>query len=262
MDSQSFYIFDLDDNVFYLETQVQVRHMTTGEIRLLSTTEFAAVRHDLGKAGRWGHYEVFDRTYERFRDLNGPADQQHFVNDLNHVMALEHDAWKGPAWSVFEYACAQQRPLSIITARGHSPETIRAGITRLVEEGLIAKEPNYLDIFAVGNQSVASELKAGASPKDRIAIEGLPDPISELKRLAIHRVVAKSIEIGGADKPHRFGMSDDDPGNVDLVIRAMLECKRKYPDMRFFVINTHRGEMVKLEVFPYNKPVVGQPEEI
>ena len=35
----------------------------------------------------------------------------------------------------------------------------------------------------------------------------------------------------------------------------MCECKKKYLDKRFFVINMHKGEQVKLEVFPVDYPV-------
>jgi hypothetical protein len=56
-------------------------------------------------------------------------------------------------------------------------------------------------------------------------------------------------------------MSDDDPQNVSLIIRAMSECKQKYADKRFFVINTHMNEEVKLEVFPIDTPVVGRPRK-
>jgi len=38
----------------------------------------------------------------------------------------------------------------------------------------------------------------------------------------------------------------------------MVECKKKYLDKRFFVINTPRGENVKLEVLPVDFPVTGR----
>ena len=76
-----------------------------------------------------------------------------------------------------------------------------------------------------------------------------------LKRVAINNLVESALKIYGSVPEHRFGMSDDDPNNVDLIIKAMCECKNKYPDKRFFVINTHKGEHVKLEVFPINFPV-------
>ncbi len=53
-------------------------------------------------------------------------------------------------------------------------------------------------------------------------------------------------------------MSDDDPQNVDLIVKAMCDCKARHMRKRFFVINTHQGEWVKLEVFPVSYPVTGR----
>lgn len=146
--------------------------------------------------------------------------------------------------------------MAIITARGHSPETLQAGIRVLVENELILCEPNYLAIFAVGNAQVADELLARVSDDaERAAIAALRDKTAALKRIAIRQAVESALEKYGAEPEHRFGMSDDDPQNVDLIVKAMCDCKNKHPDKRFFVINTHEGEWVKLEVFPVNYPV-------
>ncbi len=68
-----------------------------------------------------------------------------------------------------------------------------------------------------------------------------------------HRPARTPLDRGQAG---RFvGMSDDDPENVDLIIKAMCDCKKKYLDKRFFVINMHECEQVKLEVFPVDYPV-------
>ena len=54
---------------------------------------------------------------------------------------------------------------------------------------------------------------------------------------------------------------DDDPANVNLIISAMRDCKLKYSDRRFFVVNTHYTPedgidlRVKLEVFGYDQPI-------
>jgi len=55
-------------------------------------------------------------------------------------------------------------------------------------------------------------------------------------------------------------MSDDDPKNVDLIIKAMCDCKKTHPDKRSFVVYTHEGEHVKLEVFPIDFPVTRRTE--
>ena len=74
---------------------------------------------------------------------------------------------------------------------------------------------------------------------------------AKLARIAVDLAVERY----GADHPHRFGMSDDDPQNVVLAISAMRDCKLRHPDKRFFVINTNRDEFVKLEIFDMDDPV-------
>ncbi len=129
----------------------------------------------------------------------------------------------------------------------------------LLEQGKIEKAPNYFSIYAVGNPEIARELIDGLEDdKERDRVRGLNDPTSALKRIAIRNTVDKAIEVYGDKAEHRFGMSDDDPKNVNLIIKAMCDCKNKHLDKRFFVIDTHEGELVKLEVFPVDYPVTGK----
>jgi len=264
---QSFYFFDLDDNTLFLETPIFVRKGDgeAGEVKRLSTTEFAGIRTQLGKEGPWKDFEIFDGTYGHFRDIPAdelqPGQKQYLVEDIEQAIAGDPETWQAPSWKLFVYACRKQRPLSIVTARGHSRETLKAGIRVLLDHGLIEKEPNYLTIYAVGNPDIQAELIASLDDEEeRSRVQQLSDPTSALKRIAIRNTVDKALEIYGAEPEHRFGMSDDDPKNVDLIIKAMCDCKKKYPDKRFFVIDTHEGEMVKLEVFPVDYPVTSRAE--
>jgi hypothetical protein len=246
----SFYFFDFDDNVMFLSTPIFILNTLTREIHKLSTGEFADVYSELGIPGKWANYSMFDGSYRHFRDLAGeeakPGRKQYFVEDIESAIGAD-EKWKGPSWKLFTYACAKQRPVSIVTARGHSRETIRAGIRVLRNRGLIEREPNYHTIYPVGNDDVRREL--GDTKLDMTT--------PALKRLAILRPVDCAMERYGREPMHRFGMSDDDPKNVSLIIRAMCDCKKKYLDKRFLVIDTHLGEEVKLEVFPVNYAVTG-----
>jgi hypothetical protein len=251
-EAHSFYFFDFDDNVMFLGTRIVVRHTVTKQEVRVSTGDFALIYPQLGRPGKWENFAVFDGTYRDFRDL--PAEQlggrkQPFVRDVEAAVAAKTPRWQAPSWELFVYACKQQRPLSIVTARGHTPATLKDGVRALVERRLLPREPNYHTVFPVGNDDVRREL---GDPR-------LEYTTPALKRLAILRSVELALERYGGKPAHRFGMSDDDPQNVHLIIRAMGECKTKYPDKRFFVINTHLGEMVKLEVFPVNAPVAGRP---
>jgi hypothetical protein len=253
--SQSFYFFDFDDNVMFLKTRIFVRNTLTRKEVAFSTGEFALVYPQFGRPGQWEDFAIFEGSYRDFRD--SPSDQlpagrkQPFVRDVEEASAAPDTDWQAPSWKLFAYACAQQRPLSIVTARGHTEQTIREGVRALVARGLLPYEPNYHTVFPVGNDAIRRQL--GDAQLDFTT--------PALKRLAIVRSVELALEHYGPEPTHHFGMSDDDPQNVYLIIRAMSECKQRFGNKRFFVINTHFGEMVKLEVFPVNQPVANQPVE-
>jgi hypothetical protein len=258
--SISFYFFDFDDNSMYLETPIFLRNTKTGHERDVSTTEFASIRGQLGNSGRWANFEIFNRTYSHFRDLSqeekAKGTKEYFVQDIEKALEEPEEEWQAPAWSMLKYACEQQRPLAFVTARGHSRETIKAGVSVLVEKGHLPREPNYLEIYAVSNPDMVEELLSSVDDvEERERVRNMNDRTSALKRIAIRNIVDLALSEYGLDHDHRFGMSDDDPENVDLIIRAMCDAKKKHLDKRFFVINTHHGEHVKLEVFPVDFPV-------
>jgi hypothetical protein len=74
--------------------------------------------------------------------------------------------------------------------------------------------------------------------------------VAALKQAAIRASVEEAIRVYGHSPHHRFGMSDDDPGNVELIVEEMTRLKKKYPEMSFFVIETQQGRFVKWEVYP------------
>ena len=241
---QSFYFFDFDDNIMFLETSILIQNTVTSEVMALSTAEFARVSPFLGVPGKWQAYAIFKDSYKHFRDHDA-RDESFFVSDIRTAITQRaREDWQAPSWDFFAHACARQRPLSIITARGHNPETIKAGIRLLNEFGLIEQEPNYLTIFTVSNEDVRISL----------GDKELHYTIPSLKKLAIVRAVEAGLEKYGHDLPHQFGMSDDDPRNVNLIIEAMRECKQQHEDKRFFVFNTHLDQQVKLEVLPIGMP--------
>jgi hypothetical protein len=249
----SFYFFDFDDNIMFLATPIFILNTMTSEAMEVSTGEFADIYPRLGSPGEWENFSMYDGSYLHFRDIPAdrlrPGQKQYFVADVEQAVEGDPEKWQGPSWRLFVHACETQRPVSIVTARGHSPDTIKAGVGVLVDKGIISQEPNYHTVFPVGN--------------DELRREQLDDPMLTLttpilKRRAIVKSVEKALEVYGDRPEHRFGMSDDDPQNVNLIIRAMCDCKKRHLDKRFFVINTHQGEMVKMEIFPVDFSVTEQ----
>ncbi|MBC7753420.1 MAG: hypothetical protein H7Z71_04220, partial [Moraxellaceae bacterium] len=236
------------DNIAFLTTPLVLFHKKTKEELHLSSAEWAIHHSSIGKEGIYSEYEIgfddIDGTFRCFRHIdlseierqNGK--KQTFVEDILLALKNLDSLWKGPSWDCFYHAVFNQRPISVITARGHSAETIRAGIYELVKAGWLPAEPNYLSIFAVSNKQT------------RISVgdHDFKQSTAELKQHAIRASVEKAIEVYGYSPHHRFGMSDDDPKNIQLIVEEMTRLKGKYPEMSFFMIETHNGSFTKHEI--------------
>lgn len=245
---RSFYFFDFDDNIAFLTTPLILFHKESGAELPISSGEFAQAHSSIGKNGVYQNYEIrFDDhvgTFRCFRDHNEEElrkmglKSQIFVEDVAAALGLNDLQWKGPSWSCFYHAAFNQRPISVITARGHHPETIKEGIRQFVDRKILPQEPNYLSIFPVSHKPTRVIL----------GDENYTDSTAVLKQKAIRASVEQAIEIYGANPHHRFGMSDDDPKNIQLITEEMTRLKTDYPEMSFFMIETHNGNFIKHEI--------------
>jgi hypothetical protein len=245
---RSFYFFDFDDNIAFLTTTLVLFHKQTGDELFLSSSEWALHHSTIGKAGPYSEYEIrFDDvtgSFRNFRDLDISdleklsGKQQLFVQDVQEALKLPDLQWKGPSWNCFYHATFNQRPVSVITARGHSASTIQEGVREFIKTGHLPAEPNYLSVYAVSNKSV----------REHLGDSDYKASIAELKQRAIRASVEKAIEMYGMSPHHRFGMSDDDPKNIQLVVEEMARLKSDYPQMSFFMIETHGGDFIKHEI--------------
>ena len=248
-DGRSFYFFDFDDNIMNLSTPIVIFEKETGKEKMITSQELAQEGSNIGKTGIFAEY-IFDYndevgSFRYFRDSKISfmdkilGQKQSFISDLEDALKRPDWIWKGPSWDFFYHATYNKRPISIITARGHAPETIKEGIKLLVKKKLLKHTPNYLCVFPVSNPDVRRFLTGS----DKIKIT------AELKKFAIKKSVETALLQYGDNPHHRFGMSDDDPKNVQLITEAMIELKKKYRKMSFFVIDTHDGKCMKKEIF-------------
>lgn len=250
---KSFYFFDLDENVFHVESAHYVFHKNTGEKKEIPGRVFWEEIETIGRKGFLKDYEVrpddMSGSFQRFRDKPDlPVNQQPFIEDLEKALGVGD--WMGPSWNEFHHAVANQRSVAVITARGHHPETIKAGISLFAQKKILEGEPNYLSVLPVSHPEVQTTLGGGSVP--------------ELKRKALRHVVEKAFEIYGYNDYHRFGMSDDDPKNVKKIIEEFTVLKKDYPKVSFFVIETTKGRSNKWEVFSDHaeKQVLAQGEQL
>lgn len=245
---RSFYFFDFDDNVAHLSTATYLFNKKTNEEIVISSAEFAANAKRIGKSGIYKNFKIDINpktgTYRNFRDKDFNALEkmlgrhQSFVKDVKKGLKEFDFMWKGPCWSCFYHAVFNKRPVSIITARGHAPGTLVRGINEFVKAGHLPYRPNYLSVFPVNHPQTIKDL--GGTMEESTAIK---------KRRAIRASVNDAFSKYGYSKHHRFGMSDDDPQNIELITEEMKELKKEFPDNSFYVISTKKGEFVKREIF-------------
>jgi len=244
---RSFYFFDFDDNIVHLETKIVLFHVKTGEEKEVSTTDYPKVHPMLGKTGsEWELFHAVESatdggSYRNFRELSKDllnGRQQPLVADMFASLQNPYRDWRGPSWNFFSHAVNNNRPVSVITARGHHPHTIRRAIDLLVLSGDLDAHPNYLSVYPVSH------------PDTRLALgdHDMKLGTGELKKIAIKFAVDDAFACYGENPYHRFGMSDDDPKNVELIVEAMRDLKERYPKNAFFAFNTYGGKIVREEV--------------
>jgi hypothetical protein len=245
---RSFYFFDFDDNIAYLSTPIILFHKITGAEVAVSSGEFAHESRHVGKSGKFENYflDINDEkgSFRHFRDKEfsmletQAGKKQSFVEDIEKALAHADHIWKAPSWNCFYHATYNHRPVSVITARGHGRDTIKDGIDMMVQDGHLPHSPNYHSIYPVSNIDIRKELGDIELKKN----------VAELKREAIRASVEKAIEVYGHSPFHRFGMSDDDHKNIELISEEMRELKKEYPEMSFFVIETFKDSFAKYEI--------------
>lgn len=243
---RSFYFFDFDDNIAFLKTSIYLFHKETKEEISLTSGEFARFKHLIGSRGELRDYHMIPDdpekgSFRNFRDQSLHSEEAHqvFVKDVLEVLNLPDYLWKGPSWNCFYHAVFNERPMSIITARGHEEETIKIGISEMVNNHYLPHEPNYLSVFPVSHPQVHKSLAPELPITD----------VASLKKRAIKESVNEAFKEYGENEFHRFGMSDDDPKNIDLIIEAMTELKQEFPKNSFFVFDSNHGRLLKREIF-------------
>ncbi len=246
---RSFYFFDFDDNIMTLPTETFLYHKETGAPVGVSSSEYTTIRTEIGRAGPWEKYQInFDAekgTYQNFRDQNLSwyrkyilRQEQAFVQEIREITRKPLEEWCGPSWNCFYHAVLNKRPIAVITARGHSPKTLKRGLNELVRSGALPHKPNILALYPVSYPKIRDVLLEGS----------IETPISVLKKRAIRAAVMKAFKVYGHNPFHRFGMSDDDPDNIRLVEDEMLIMKKEFPQTGFFIIEAMGGAIKKREV--------------
>ena len=119
----NYYAFDWDDNLMKMPTKILFKKTGTDEIVEVDTHKFAQIRSKLPELGL--EFLPNDASFQNFRD--NPQANEQFKSD-----ALSAPIVSGP-WTKFVKAINMGSYFAIITARGHSPQTLKEAVKGLID---------------------------------------------------------------------------------------------------------------------------------
>lgn len=232
-----YYAFDWDDNIVHMPTKIIVKDEDGDEVGM-STDDFAEHRHHIGKEP----FEYKGKTIvgfgeNPFRNFRTEGDKDFLVDAMR--------ARTGPAFDDFREAINNGSIFSIITARGHNPNTLKEAVYNYIIEGFngIDKDEliknlrkyrsfvgedemsddelirSYLELNKYHPVSFGDE--TGAANPEEAKVRAMEDFVSYIKGMAavLNKRAYLKNDIGNKFIPAEptIGFSDDDPRNIEVM---------------------------------------------
>jgi hypothetical protein len=122
-----YYAFDWDDNVVHMPTKIILKNEDGDDIGM-STDDFAEYRHQIGKEPfNYRGETIVGYSEEPFKNFQTPGDKDFLIDAMRAKL--------GPAFDDFREAINNGSIFSIITARGHNPNTLKQAVYNYIIDG-------------------------------------------------------------------------------------------------------------------------------
>ena len=276
-----YYIFDWDDNILHMPTRIRMEHLGDDGVWRpveVSTATFAMVRTDVE------HYRPptdggWAAAFRNFEDRPGTNT---FIEDtIAALEKIEHGEKPGPSYNAMKKTLREGRIFAIVTARGHSPETIRKAVKVFIKYALTEAEREemmsnlrgyrrwldktetfgsdaeeldyYLSICryaAVTYEGFRERMQADPIYQEKLASATLAAKPELAKEFAIRDFVEHIFHMlqrnGGLCRSVSIGFSDDDKGNVKSVSSYIRqELSKRFDGIKFVVYDTSDRSLAK-----------------
>jgi hypothetical protein len=237
-----YYAFDWDDNIVHMPTKIMLKSEDGEEIGM-STDDFAEYRHDLGKKPfQYKGDTIVGFADEPFRNFKTAGDKDFLIDVMR--------AKEGPAFDDFREAINNGSIFSIITARGHNPETLKQAIYNYIITGyngidkdqLVKNLKKYRTFVGEEDMSDDDLIKSYLELNKYHPVtfgEGSAANPEELKVKAMEQFVSYIRSVAGTLNKRAFvkneisnnfipseptiGFSDDDIRNVEVMSKHFKE---------------------------------------
>lgn len=232
-----YYAFDWDDNIVHMPTKIMVKSEDGDEVGM-STDDFAEHRHHLGKEPfEYKGETIVGFAEDPFRNFRTAGDKDFLIDAMR--------AKEGPAFDDFREAINNGSVFSIITARGHNPNTLKQavynyiindynGISKdeliknlkkyrtFVDENEMSDEElikTYLELNKYHPVSFGDE--GGAVNPEEAKVQAMEDFVSYIKGLAAvlnkRAYLKNDVNNNFIPSEPSIGFSDDDPKNIEVM---------------------------------------------
>jgi len=232
-----YYAFDWDDNIVHMPTKIIVKDENGSEVGM-STDDFAEFRHLIGKEPfNYKGNTIVGYGENPFKNFRTDGDKDFLVDAMR--------ARKGPAFDDFREAINNGSIFSIITARGHNPNTIKEAIYNYIIEGfggidkdeLIKNLKKYRSFVGEDDMSDDELIKsylelnkyhpvsfgddAGAVNPEEAKVTAMEDFVNYIRAMAsvLNKRAFLKKDIANKFNPDTLtiGFSDDDPKNIEVM---------------------------------------------
>lgn len=227
-----YYAFDWDDNIMIMPTKIVLIDEDGDEVGM-STEDFAEYRTDIGNEPfNYEGHTIVGFAEDPFRYFRTAGDKQFIIDSMT--------AKPGPAWPDFVEAINNGSIFSIVTARGHNPNTLKEGVYNLIisnhngidSNELVKNLEKYRDIAGIKTKKrdlireyldlcrfyPVSFGEGSATNPEEGKIKALKEFVSYVKNTANH--IKKKAYLKNKVTNNfvpTIGFSDDDIRNVEKV---------------------------------------------
>jgi hypothetical protein len=247
-----YYAFDWDDNIVHMPTKIMVKTEDGNEIGM-STDDFAEYRHQLGKEPfEYDGETVVGYGEEPFKNFQTPGDKNFLIDSMRAKL--------GPAFDDFREAINGGSIFSIITARGHNPNTLKQAVYNYIIEGfngidkdeLIKNLKKYRSISGDDEMSDDELIKSyldmcrfhpvsyndpeGAANPEEAKVRAMDKFVDHIKdissKLDKKAFLKKEVSNNFVPSKPTIGFSDDDVRNVEVM-------KKHFKDKEDNIVKTY-----------------------
>lgn len=203
------YTFDLDNNLITIKNDKIIVKKGV-EIFYISTDRVESLLPKKLKEG----YKIIDESYNDFTDDN------RFLNKIKNRDYIISSS----AFFKFKEAVINQYPLSILTARGHKPETLKIGIFYLIKNEII---PNLTssELKQIKNKhnivkriyGIENMIYQYLNTECSFYPVGYFDPVKMDKKKFMYKIIDKAIQLNNGKLDFTIGFSDDTVKNLESI---------------------------------------------